>query len=123
VDSRLQGELGYAGMPNRAVMKSFDQAHRLWPAISLFLFESYGLFRCLATCATHSETSHTFGEPHPFLHDSVILLDHIIQVLALAQSNATRQRTMVGPKCVVILSDSSRRWVSLRKFVERAERR
>ena len=34
-----------------------------------------------------------FGEPHAFLHDSVILLDHIIQVPALAQANATRQRS------------------------------
>jgi hypothetical protein len=40
-----------------------------------------------------------FGEPHPFLHDSVILLDHIIQVLALAQTNATRQRTF-GFQCL-----------------------
>jgi hypothetical protein len=40
-----------------------------------------------------------FGEPHPFLHDSVILLDHIIRVLALTQANATRQRTL-GFQCL-----------------------
>ena len=63
--SRLQGELGYAGMPNRSVMKSADRAHRLWPAISLFLSESYGLFRCVPTCATHSETSHSLWRATP----------------------------------------------------------
>src|SRR5215471_13619434 len=33
------------------------------------------------------------GEPDSFLHQAMILLDHIIQVLALTQGNATRQRT------------------------------
>jgi hypothetical protein len=31
--------------------------HHLWPAISLFLSESYGLLRCPATSSTHLETS------------------------------------------------------------------
>ena len=67
-----------------------DRAHRLWPP---FLSESYGLFRCLASRATYSGTSHSLWRAS-FLHNSVILLDHTIQVLALAPANATRQRAL-----------------------------
>src|ERR687888_1278855 len=33
----------------------------------------------------------SFGEPDPLLHGSVILLDDVIQVLALAEANPARQ--------------------------------
>src|SRR5690349_8477152 len=33
----------------------------------------------------------TLGEPGSFLHISMVLLDHVIQILALSELNATRQ--------------------------------
>jgi hypothetical protein len=78
------------GIPNKSVMKS------TWPSASSLashLTLHVDCFNALQGSPRALKRAIALGQPDSRLHDSVILLDHIIQVLALAQANSTRQRT------------------------------
>jgi hypothetical protein len=71
----------------------------------------------------------SFGKPDPFLHGSVILLDDVVQVFALAESNPARQDSFVLQRFdgrrirpVLIHVYNAWSWVLLRSkhFVEEA---